>query len=124
MTRRLRSDFLLSAGSVIIQPSTEKVVIIWDDHLKCWFLPKGITISKTFMRQIKHQFAKGRKDKGETLETCALRESHEEVLMLTLLILCGERLSLVWLSREVSSSVDGLPSPFSSSTKAGIRTND
>lgn len=46
---------------VIIQPETEKIVMIKDTKLKIWFLPKG------------------RKDVGESLEQTALREAYEEV---------------------------------------------
>ena len=55
------SDFLLGAGMVIIQPETEKIVVIYDTQTKTWFLPKG------------------RKDIGESLEQTALREAYEEV---------------------------------------------
>lgn len=52
-------NFMLGAGAVIIQPSSEKVVIVQDgDH---WFLPKG------------------RKDLGESIEEAVLREAYEEV---------------------------------------------
>lgn len=54
-------DFLLSASMVIIQPSSGKVVLVNDTELGTWFLPRG------------------RKDIGETLEQCALREAYEEV---------------------------------------------
>jgi len=54
------SDFLLGAGMVIIQPETEKIVVIYDTKSKFWFLPKG------------------RKDVGESLEQTALREAYEE----------------------------------------------
>jgi 8-oxo-dGTP pyrophosphatase MutT (NUDIX family) len=50
---------MLGAGMVIIQPSTEKFVIIHDNGH--WFLPRG------------------RKDLGESLEKTALREAYEEV---------------------------------------------
>ena len=50
---------MLGAGAVIIQPSSEKVVIIQDGNR--WFLPKG------------------RKDLGESIEQAALREAYEEV---------------------------------------------
>ena len=55
------SDFLLGAGMVILQPSTSKVVIVYDENSDYWFLPKG------------------RKDVGESLEDAALREAYEEV---------------------------------------------
>jgi 8-oxo-dGTP pyrophosphatase MutT (NUDIX family) len=55
------SDFLLGAGMVIIQPETEKIVVIYDTKRNIWFLPKG------------------RKDVGESLEQTALRETYEEV---------------------------------------------
>lgn len=52
-------NFMLGAGTVVIQPSSGKVVIVQDgDH---WFLPKG------------------RKDLGESIEEAALREAYEEV---------------------------------------------
>jgi ADP-ribose pyrophosphatase YjhB (NUDIX family) len=54
-------DFLLAASMVIIQPSSGKVVLVNDTELGTWFLPRG------------------RKDIGETLEQCALREAYEEV---------------------------------------------
>jgi hypothetical protein len=57
------SDFMLGAGMVIIQPDTEKIVVIYDTKRKSWFLPKG------------------RKDIGESLEQTALREAYEEVCM-------------------------------------------
>ncbi|KAF8528515.1 NUDIX hydrolase domain-like protein [Hysterangium stoloniferum] len=53
-------DFLLGAGTVIIQPSTGKVVLIYSPSWGMWFLPKG------------------RKDIGESLEQAALREAYEE----------------------------------------------
>jgi 8-oxo-dGTP pyrophosphatase MutT (NUDIX family) len=65
------SDFLLGAGMVIIQPETEKIVVIYDTKRKIWFLPKG------------------RKDVGESLEQTALREAYEEVSV------CSPHLSLV-----------------------------
>ena len=46
---------------VIIQPETEKIVVVYDTKRKVWFLPKG------------------RKDVGESLEQTALREAYEEV---------------------------------------------
>ena len=46
---------------VIVQPSSGKVVLVNDTALGTWFLPRG------------------RKDIGETLEQCALREAYEEV---------------------------------------------
>ncbi|KAI1790536.1 hypothetical protein LXA43DRAFT_481875 [Ganoderma leucocontextum] len=61
------SDFMLGAGMVIIQPSSGKVVVLYEKHeaedgeeLHYWFLPKG------------------RKDVGESLEQTALREAYEE----------------------------------------------
>jgi hypothetical protein len=54
-------DFVLGASMVIIQPSSGKVVLVNDTELGTWFLPRG------------------RKDIGETLEQCALREAYEEV---------------------------------------------
>ncbi|KAG5731119.1 hypothetical protein E4T56_gene15567 [Termitomyces sp. T112] len=53
-------NFMLGAGMVIIQPSTHKIVVIYDTARKYWFLPRG------------------RKDVGESLETTALREAYEE----------------------------------------------
>ncbi|CDO68758.1 hypothetical protein BN946_scf184989.g24 [Trametes cinnabarina] len=60
-------DFMLGAGMVIIQPSTEKIVLLSETHSEpqrqpytSWFLPKG------------------RKDVGESLEQAALREAYEE----------------------------------------------
>ncbi|KAI9058780.1 hypothetical protein FKP32DRAFT_1547764, partial [Trametes sanguinea] len=61
------SDFMLGAGMVIIQPSTEKIVLLSEQQPQpppqvytSWFLPKG------------------RKDVGESLEEAALREAYEE----------------------------------------------
>ncbi|KAH9957793.1 hypothetical protein BC827DRAFT_1223234 [Russula dissimulans] len=54
------NDFLLGASMVIIQPSSGKVVLVNDTARATWFLPRG------------------RKDIGETLEQCALREAYEE----------------------------------------------
>ncbi|KII91490.1 hypothetical protein PLICRDRAFT_38250 [Plicaturopsis crispa FD-325 SS-3] len=53
-------DFWLGVGMVIIQPATNKVVIVHDSATDRWFLPKG------------------RKDIGESLEQAALREAYEE----------------------------------------------
>jgi len=55
------ADFLLSAGIVIIQEKTDKIVVVYDHRLDNWFLPRG------------------RKDVGESLEATALREGYEEV---------------------------------------------
>ena len=52
---------MLGAGMVIIQPSSAKLVLLYENRLKYWFLPKG------------------RKDLGESLEQTALREAYEEV---------------------------------------------
>jgi len=46
---------------VIIQPSTDKVLLVYEESKNYWFLPKG------------------RKDIGESLEEAALREAYEEV---------------------------------------------
>ena len=54
------SEFILGAGIVAIQPSTGKIVVVWDGKDR-WFLPKG------------------RKDEGESLDKTALREGYEEV---------------------------------------------
>ncbi|TFK48205.1 hypothetical protein OE88DRAFT_557685 [Heliocybe sulcata] len=54
------SDFLLGAGMVVIQPSTQRIVLIHDGSTGLWILPKG------------------RKDIGESLEQAALREAYEE----------------------------------------------
>ncbi|KDQ55963.1 hypothetical protein JAAARDRAFT_195208 [Jaapia argillacea MUCL 33604] len=54
------SDFLVGAGMVIIQPSTDRIVLVYDDRRRHWFLPRG------------------RKDVGESLEQTALREAYEE----------------------------------------------
>jgi hypothetical protein len=55
-------NFMLGAGMVVFQPSTDKVVIVTDTQRKDWFLPRG------------------RKDVGEELGQTALREAYEEVL--------------------------------------------
>jgi 8-oxo-dGTP pyrophosphatase MutT (NUDIX family) len=52
---------MLGAGMVIIQPSTHKIVVIYETEKQYWFLPRG------------------RKDVGESLEQAALREAYEEV---------------------------------------------
>lgn len=54
------SDFLLGAGMVILQPATDKIVVVYDSASRTWFLPKG------------------RKDVGESTEQAALREAYEE----------------------------------------------
>jgi hypothetical protein len=46
---------------VVIQPSSGKVLVVNNTERGTWFLPRG------------------RKDIGETLEQCALREAYEEV---------------------------------------------
>ncbi|KAF9458694.1 hypothetical protein BDZ94DRAFT_1270016 [Collybia nuda] len=51
---------MLGAGMVILQPSTDKVVVLHEKEDKYWFFPKG------------------RKDIGESLETTAIREAYEE----------------------------------------------
>lgn len=55
------TDFMTGAGMVIIQPSSGRVVLLYETAAKYWFLPKG------------------RKDVGESLEQAALREAYEEV---------------------------------------------
>lgn len=64
------SNFILAAGTATFQPSTAKVVLVEDVSRRLpntpreewyWFLPRG------------------RKDRGETLEQCAVRETLEEV---------------------------------------------
>ena len=60
---------------VIIQPSSGKVVLVNDTAHGTWFLPRG------------------RKDIGETLEQCALREAYEEVRFLVIVTL------LYWFKR-------------------------
>ena len=57
---------MLGAGMVIFQPSTHKVVVVYETEKQYWFLPRG------------------RKDVGESLEQTALREASEEVGSLTL----------------------------------------
>lgn len=54
---------MTGAGMVILQPSTARVVVVYDKATKIWFLPKG------------------RKDVGESLEQAALREAYEEVAL-------------------------------------------
>jgi ADP-ribose pyrophosphatase YjhB (NUDIX family) len=46
---------------VVVQPSSGKVLLVNNTERRTWFLPRG------------------RKDIGETLEQCALREAYEEV---------------------------------------------
>ncbi|KAF9054100.1 hypothetical protein BJ165DRAFT_1436045 [Panaeolus papilionaceus] len=53
-------DFLLGVGTVIIQPTTQKIVVVYHKTEKYWFFPRG------------------RKDVGESLEVAALREAYEE----------------------------------------------
>lgn len=53
-------NFMLGAGMVIIQPSTHKIVVVYDTKQKYWFFPRG------------------RKDAGESLEVTAIREAYEE----------------------------------------------
>jgi 8-oxo-dGTP pyrophosphatase MutT (NUDIX family) len=52
---------MLGASMVVIQPSSGKVVVVHNTARHKWFLPRG------------------RKDIGESLEQCALREAYEEV---------------------------------------------
>lgn len=52
---------------VVIQPSSGKVLVVNNTERGTWFLPRG------------------RKDIGETLEQCALREAYEEVRYFRLL---------------------------------------
>ncbi len=60
------NDFMLGSGMVILQPSTEGVVLVYEKVEKYWFLPKG------------------RKDIGESLEEASLREAYEEASILRL----------------------------------------
>ncbi|KAF8486781.1 NUDIX hydrolase domain-like protein [Russula ochroleuca] len=53
-------DFQLGASMVVVQPSSGKVLLVNNTERRTWFLPRG------------------RKDIGETLEQCALREAYEE----------------------------------------------
>jgi 8-oxo-dGTP pyrophosphatase MutT (NUDIX family) len=61
---------------VVIQPSSGKVLVVNDTAKRSWFLPRG------------------RKDIGESLEQCALREAYEEVRpLLALLFLLSHRVT-------------------------------
>lgn len=62
------SEFMLGAGMVILQPATEKIVVVWEEKKNYWFLPKG------------------RKDVGESLEQAAVREAYEEVYFSLILL--------------------------------------
>ncbi|KZT31904.1 hypothetical protein SISSUDRAFT_994600 [Sistotremastrum suecicum HHB10207 ss-3] len=53
-------DLQLGAGVVIIQPSTDNVVVLYSEKSKRYFLPKG------------------RKDVGESIQDTAIREGYEE----------------------------------------------
>lgn len=55
------SDFMIGAGMVVLQPTTGKVLLLYEPRMDYWFFPKG------------------RKDVGESLEQTALREAYEEV---------------------------------------------
>jgi ADP-ribose pyrophosphatase YjhB (NUDIX family) len=73
-------DLQLGAGAVIVQPSSNKVVLL--------------SVRKTREDEAGNKFQhdvyflpKGRKDIGETLEECATREGYEEVRMLSFLYL-------------------------------------
>jgi len=52
---------MLGAGMVVFQPSTQRIVVVYETEKEYWFLPRG------------------RKDVGESLEQAALREAYEEV---------------------------------------------
>ncbi|KAI0718463.1 NUDIX hydrolase domain-like protein, partial [Fomitopsis betulina] len=54
------SDFMIGAGMVVLQPTTGKVLLLYEPRMDYWFFPKG------------------RKDVGESLEQTALREAYEE----------------------------------------------
>jgi hypothetical protein len=55
------SDFIQGAGMIVMQPSTQKIVLVYDTLLNVWFLPQG------------------RKSVGESLEHTALKEACKEV---------------------------------------------
>jgi hypothetical protein len=55
------ADFRLAAALVILQPSSGKIVVVYDTATGEWFVPRG------------------RKDAGESIEQAALREGYEEV---------------------------------------------
>lgn len=82
-------NFMLGAGMVILQPSTHKVVVVYETERKYWFFPKG------------------RKDRGESLETTAIREAYEEVRILRLIsaIMSLFRVLLVRVRSYISTSV-------------------
>lgn len=61
-------DFMLGAGMVVFQPSTQRIVVVYETEKEYWFLPRG------------------RKDVGESLEQAALREAYEEVRSYSLLM--------------------------------------
>ncbi|TFK36587.1 hypothetical protein BDQ12DRAFT_686670 [Crucibulum laeve] len=52
---------MFGAGMVLIQEQTHKIVLLWESERKYWFFPRG------------------RKDRGESIESTALREAWEEV---------------------------------------------
>lgn len=66
------SDFMIGAGVVIIQPETEKIVLVSDKREILDHKGKLVEWERFFL-------PKGRKDVGESIEQAALREGYEEV---------------------------------------------
>lgn len=63
---------------VVIQPSTLKVVVLYESKEKHWFLPKGRYVGLVVYCAHFDSPLRFRKDIGESLEQAALREAHEE----------------------------------------------
>jgi ADP-ribose pyrophosphatase YjhB (NUDIX family) len=61
---------MFGAGLVIVQPSSDKFVVVYDTETRAYFLPRG------------------RKDIGESIEAAALREGYEEVSVPTKFAAC------------------------------------
>lgn len=88
------NEFMLAASMVIIQPSSGKIVVVNDTNTKSWFLPRG------------------RKDVGESLEQCALREAYEEVKRISSREVMSNSLELVWISGRIPPGDHKLSSPL------------
>lgn len=99
-------NFTLGVGMVLIQQSTNKIVVVHESSKGYWFFPRG------------------RKDLGESLEAAALREAYEEVsVSLTLAVLRKVQVITLpeWLSCRTHASLQPKQSARSTGRTTTVR---
>src|ERR1700761_202696 len=103
-------DLQLGAGVVIIQPSTDLMVLLSEE--RTWINPDPKNKDKKEVKWTSWFLPKGRKDVGESLEETAVREGFEEVKYFKTIIARLVRAKLTFLFGRVDT--DALSSPSTS----------